>query len=75
MTKLIGVRKPTKDEKKKHDGAEVVFVREDEKGEEKIIFACKCYESWQQWGEVQSILAENVDAVERWRHGKGVRLE
>lgn len=69
-TELIGVRKPTQAERDK--GAEIVFIREDENGNEHIIYGCKCYESWEQWGETKEILGHNVDAIERWRHGRKI---
>lgn len=66
-TRLVAVRKPTAAEAKR--GAEVAFDREDDDGREITILACKCYESWEQWGAPTEILSDNVDAVERWRHG------
>ena len=65
-TRLISTRKPTPAEKKR--GAEVAFERADEEGREFTILACRCYESWEQWGAAKEILSDNVDAVEHWRH-------
>lgn len=65
-TKFLGLRKPTAAEKKK--GAEVVFLREKQNGQEIKIFASKCYESWEQWGSESEILSENVPQVEKWRN-------
>lgn len=70
-TKLDAVRKPTPAEKKR--GAEVAFDRSDDDGHDYTILACRCYESWEQWGAATEILCDNVDAVENWRHG-GMRL-
>jgi hypothetical protein len=67
-TLLTGWRKATKQEQKDR-GADVVFTREDGDGREYTIYACRCYESWEQWGERRDILAENVEDVERWRNG------
>lgn len=69
MTKLITIRKPTRSEKKR--GAEIVFVREDRLGYKYTILACKCYESWEQWGQVaREVLSDNVPTVESWRNGQ-----
>lgn len=65
QTKLVAVRQPNARERK--SGAEVVFEREDEDGRKAVILASRCYESWQQWGAITEVLADNVDAVERWR--------
>ena len=65
-TTLESVRKPTVAEKKR--GAEVAFDRTDDEGREFTILACRCHESWEQWGTASEILSDNVDAVERWRH-------
>jgi len=65
-TKLIERRKPTPAERSK--GAEVVFIREDESGRKATIYACRCYESWEQWGAHREVLCDNVPAVEAWRH-------
>ena len=67
QTKLVAVRKPTASEKKR--GADVVFEREDSEGREHTILACRCYESWEQWGAITEVLSDNIDAVERWRRG------
>lgn len=67
QTKLDAIRKPTAAEKKR--GADVVFERSDRDGREHTILACRCYESWEQWGVASEILSDNVDSVERWRHG------
>ena len=64
MTKLISVIKMPK---RNAYQAEVEFVRRDEQGREYIIYACRCYESWEQWGAPTKILSENVEAVEIWR--------
>ena len=63
---LQSVRKPTPAEKKR--GADVAFDRTDGEGREFTVLACRCYESWEQWGAATEILSDNVDAVERWRH-------
>lgn len=69
MTHLVAVVKPTRLEKKR--GAEVIFVREDRLGYTYRILACKCYESWEQWGAVSTdVLSDNVSTVEAWRHGR-----
>ena len=65
-TKLVSIRKPTKAEEKR--GADVVFEREDSDGREYTILGCKCYESWEQWGQPAEILSDNCDAIENWRH-------
>lgn len=67
QTKLVAVRKPTPAEEKER-GGEVVFEREGG-GRTYTIHASRCYESWQQWGAPTEVLGDNVDAVERWRHG------
>lgn len=64
-TKLIAIRQPTPAEKKR--GAEIVFERKDGRTVHTIL-ACKCYESWEQWGATRDVLSDNVGAVERWRH-------
>ena len=66
-TRLVCTRKPSVAESKR--GAEVVFERKDSSGREHVILACKCYESWEQWGAVREVLSDNVGAVERWRLG------
>lgn len=63
-TKLVSIRKPTTAERKR--GAEVVFERKEGRHTHTIL-ACKCYESWEQWGAVPAVLSDNVSAVERWR--------
>lgn len=67
-TKLLGIRKPTTQELKKHR-CDFVFIREDEQGNTYDIFVNKpCYRedpaSWQQWGQVTSILGDNVKDIE-----------
>jgi hypothetical protein len=69
-TTLEAVRKPTSAEARR--GAEVVFERVDRDGHEHTILACKCYESWEQWGAIREVLCDNIDAVERWRR-EGLR--
>lgn len=44
-----------------------MFVREDEKGRRITIYACRCHESWEQWGAHTDALSDNVPAVEAWR--------
>ena len=66
QTKLVSVRKPTPAEEKR--GADVAFERIDSNGRTHTILACRCYESWEQWGDIHDILADNVSAVEQWRH-------
>lgn len=68
-TRLAAIRRPTPAEVKR--GADVVFEREDMQypGHTHAILACRCYESWEQWGAASEILSDNVDAVERWRRG------
>lgn len=64
-TKLTAVRKPTPAERKR--GAEIVFERSGG-GHKFTILACKCYESWEQFGGVPSeVLSDNVPVVENWR--------
>ena len=70
-TKLIEERKPTTKERKEN-GAERVFIREDENGRQYTIYACRCYESWEQWGTSTRILGDNVNDVENWRN-KGIK--
>ena len=65
-TKFLGKRKPTQSEAKR--GAEIVFIREDEQGNEIYILASKCYESWEQWGSTVEVLSDNVFQVEKWRN-------
>ncbi len=62
-TKLIEIRKPTKEEK----NAEIVFIRKDKSNKIHTIYGCKCYESWEQWGASKEILGDNVDDIEKWR--------
>ena len=64
-TSLVATRKPTPDEVKR--GAEIVFEREDEDGKQYTILASRCYESWEQWGEIAEVLGDNVPDVEEWR--------
>jgi hypothetical protein len=65
-TRLVSIRKPTAAEAKR--GADVVFEREDAEGRTATILACRCQESWEQWGANTEVLADNVSAVEHWRH-------
>lgn len=67
-SKFIGTRKPTADEKKK--GAEIVFIRETPQAATIEIYACKVYESWEQWNAPEDILRDNVNQVEKWRKSK-----
>lgn len=55
-------------------GKEAEFVREDEKGRRVAIQACRIHESWEQWGAPKSILSDNVQDVEDWRHGRHSRV-
>lgn len=64
MTKLIEVKRYTKP----YRGAEVKFTRQEGRIKH-TIYACKCYESWSQWGAPEYVLGDNVPAVERWRNG------
>lgn len=64
-TKLLGLRKPTKEEKSK--GTEIVFLREDEVGKEIPVYGCKCYESFEQWGAPLEVLQDNCKDIESWR--------
>ena len=64
-TKLINTREPDTEEQKK--GAEIVFIRRDKRGNEYTIYGCKCNESWEQWGTWKLVLADYVEAIERWR--------
>ena len=73
-SELIGWRKATKKERKEHS-AEVVFTREDERGEQHTIYACCCYESWEQWGAIREILSDNIEDVETWRQNQPVTCE
>ena len=70
MTTLTGWRNATKAERK-GKGAEVVFTREDSKGREYTIYACRCYESWEQWGASVEVLQDNVSDVDDWRRRCG----
>ena len=65
-SKLIETRAPTPAERA--NGAEVVFLREDN-GRQIVIYACRCYESWEQWGASERDLRDNVPTVEQWRRG------
>ena len=65
--KYLGKRKPNKDERER--GAEIVFEWIDRSGDEVDILACKCYESWEQWGAIKEMLSANVINVELWRNG------
>jgi len=65
-TSLICQREPTAKERKEN-GAEIVFEREDDTGQIYIIYGCVLYESWQQWGEIEKILWDNVNDIEKWR--------
>jgi hypothetical protein len=64
-TSLVATREPTAEEARR--GAEIVFEREDEDGRQYTILASRCYESWEQWGEIAEVLSDNVPDVERWR--------
>ena len=64
-TTLQAIRRPTRAEQKR--GAEIVFERKEGRRLHAVL-ACKCYESWEQWGAPREVLSDNVDAVERWRH-------
>ena len=69
-TKLIKWRKATKKELKE-DGADVVFIRQDEDGRKYTIYACKNHHgSWEQWGAEMSVLCDNVKTVEKWFNGE-----
>lgn len=57
------------------ENADVIFIRQDEEGREYKIHGCKCYESWEQWGQPTEILGDNVDTIEKWRHNKLVKME
>lgn len=65
---LVRTCQPTDEEKKR--GAEVVFMRSNRQGNAIRILACKCYESWEQWGANTEYLGDNVDDVEKWRNSK-----
>ena len=65
--KLLSIRLPSRREARL--GAEIVFHRL-HRGDEEVIFAAVCYESWQQWGPAMSVLWANVEMVEHWRRGK-----
>ena len=71
-TKLIEQRKPTPAEAKK--GAEVVFVRQDSQGRTVTIYACRCHESWEQWGAHTDALCDNVPNVEAWRNRRRINF-
>lgn len=64
-TKLVSIRRPNLAERKR--GAEVVFERKEGKIVHAVL-ACRCYESWEQWGAPTEVLTDNCPAVERWRH-------
>lgn len=73
-TQFINSRQPFAHEKEK--GADVVFIRQDLRtGQYLEIFACVCYESWEQWGQPADILSENVENVEQWRENVIVNEE
>ena len=62
--KYLGNRLPKSSEK----NAEIVFMYEDEKGNEINIQAATCHESWEQWGNATvEQLSANVDRVQAWR--------
>lgn len=71
-TKLSTVRPPSRDERKR--GADVVFERK-EGARRYTIYACRCYESWEQWGAPDEVLADNVRAVELWRRAGMLAFE
>ena len=63
-----GQRNATNKERKEHN-AEVVFTYEDtDSGKVVKIYACQCYESWEQWGADRELLSRNVSRVEAWRN-------
>jgi hypothetical protein len=64
-TKLIAVLEPSETQRTR--GAEVVFLRRDDIGNLIEILACKCHESWEQWGAPFDVLSENASDVELWR--------
>lgn len=66
---LLEIRRaPNPAEKRR--GADIVFERTDTRGTRYVILACRCYESWEQWGAPTEILGDNVDDVEFWRHSR-----
>ena len=70
VTKLVDVREPSDEEKQGlGEGADVVFVREDDSGRQYVIYGMVLYESYQQWGEGKEILGDNVDDIQEWRDG------
>lgn len=59
---------PTPYEKEKQPAAEIVFIRRDNiTGALYTIYACQCYESYEQWNAPRDILADNVSYVQQWR--------
>lgn len=66
-TKLIATVSPTKAERDR--GAEVVFIRKDNRGTYRVL-ACECYEGWEQWGAEREVLSDNCSTVEHWRNRK-----
>ena len=64
-SKLIATENPTAEEKER--GAEIIFVRKSPDGTADRILACRCYESWEQWGAHREILSDNCKDVEAWR--------
>ena len=61
-----GTTEPTRAEAK--GGAEIVFLYKDQYNNIVRVKACKCYESWEQWGAITDILSLNVNRVESWRN-------
>lgn len=70
-SRLIEVREANAHEQRTHK-AEVVFVRQHERGNRYTIFGTKSHDSWEQWGAPDDVLSDNVDAIERWRRNGGI---
>lgn len=64
-TTFLGVRKPKRIEKE-DQGADLVFLREDQNGNEILIYVATPTgeSSWFQWGQTDEILFENVSDVD-----------
>lgn len=68
-TILKNIRKPT-DLEKRLNKAEIVFIRQGSDGRRYTIYGAKCCESWEQWGQSEKILCDNVADIEAWRIGE-----
>lgn len=51
--------------------AEAIFIREGvDTKKEYIVYGCRCFESYQQWGQPMSILTDNIPDIEYWRKNR-----